>query len=234
MGPTTLRGLNPFDILDTEFARLDAYFAGLGDAAWNRPSRCEGWAVRDVLAHLAGEELYNRACLDDDLDRLFALLDREGIKDLGTFNDWCIDSRRKRTVGYVLEEWREGNTDTRRRMRERGADATLTTMAGPYPVGLQAFHYASEYATHGDDVGVPVGPDEEEARADWRARVAVFVLGEQGSALVADPLPGGYRLTVDGMTAELSTADFVAASTRRLPDDHPLDAGFRRALVCLA
>jgi uncharacterized protein (TIGR03083 family) len=234
MGPTTLRDLNPFDILDTEFARLDAYFSGLGDAAWNRPSRCEGWSVRDVLAHLAGQELYNRACLNDDLDALFALLDKEGIKDLGTFNDWCIDTRRKRPVEEVLTEWREGNGDTRRRMRELGAEATLTTMAGPYPVGLQAFHYASEYATHGDDVGVPVGPDEEEARADWRARVAIFVLDEQGSALRTDPIPGGYRVETDDVIAELSTADFVAATTRRLPNDHPLDAGLRRALVCLA
>jgi uncharacterized protein (TIGR03083 family) len=71
-----LSELDPFDIFDTEASRLDRFFAGLGDEEWNRPSRCQGWSVRDVLAHLAGEELYNHACLDGDLGRLRMTLER--------------------------------------------------------------------------------------------------------------------------------------------------------------
>ncbi|GAA2589141.1 maleylpyruvate isomerase family mycothiol-dependent enzyme [Actinomadura fulvescens] len=229
-----LRDLNPFDVLDTEYARLDAYFTGLDESGWARPSRCEGWTVRDVLAHLAGEELYNHACLDDELDGLFALLSEKGVKDLGAFNDWTVDERRELPVDAVLREWRDANTETRWRMRELGADATLATMAGAYPVGLQAFHYASEYATHADDVGVPVAPEEEPARTAWRARLGVFVLDEQGSLLQISQIPGGYRVTLDDKSAELSAADFVEATTRRLPADYPLDQDLCRALVCLA
>ncbi|MEU5879134.1 maleylpyruvate isomerase family mycothiol-dependent enzyme [Spirillospora sp. NPDC047279] len=234
MSPEDLRDLNPFDIFDVEFSRLDAYFSGLDDEQWARPSRCEGWSARDVLAHLAGEELYNRACLDDDLDGLFGLLDREGVKDVGSFNDWCVDVRRDRPVAAVLDEWRAGNGETRRRMRELGVDATLPTMAGPYPVGLQTFHYCSEYATHADDVGVPVEPEEEPARTAWRSRIGVFVLDEQGSTVRVERIPGGYRVTAHDTTAELSAVDFVDATTRRLPVGYPLDPDLSRALVCLA
>jgi uncharacterized protein (TIGR03083 family) len=241
MGTDMLSGLNPFDLLDCEARRLDAYFAGLGAADWDRPSRCKGWTVRDVLAHLAGEELYNHACLDDELDVLVNRLDKEGVEGLAGFNQWCVDTRRGLPVAGVLAEWRRQNGDTRRRMRERGADAMLPTMAGPYPVGLQTFHYASEYATHADDVGVPVADGEEPERSRWRARVGRFVLAEQGSPVRVEEVPGGVRVRLDGgaggtaaKEAELSTADFVEATVDRLPDDHPLDAELRAALVCLA
>ncbi|HEX2314907.1 MAG TPA: maleylpyruvate isomerase family mycothiol-dependent enzyme [Thermomonospora sp.] len=234
MDVTPLEDLNPFDILDAEAARLDAFFGGLTGDQWDRPSRCAGWSVRDVLAHLAGEELYNQACLDDDLQGLFARLDKEGVSDLGAFNDWCVTTRRDVPVADVLAEWRGKNGDTRRRMRERGADATLSTMAGPYPVGLQTFHYCSEFATHADDVGAPVGDDEEPGRSDWRARVGLFALGEGDTAVEVERADGGFRVRADGHGAELSTADFVAATTARLPEGHPLPPTLRDALRCLA
>ncbi|MGK5554108.1 maleylpyruvate isomerase family mycothiol-dependent enzyme [Actinomadura kijaniata] len=225
---------NPFDVFDREAARLDAYFAGLDGDAWDRPSRCAGWSVRDVLAHLAGEELYNHACLDDDLDGLFARLEKEGVDGLDAFNDWCVRTRRDRPVGEVLAEWRDANADTRRRMRGRGADATLSTMSGPYPVGLQTWHYAAEYATHADDVAAPVDPAERDTRTAWRAEFGRFALGERNSPVRVERVPGGYRVTLDDRSAELPAAEFVDATTGRLPDDHPLDRGLRSALVCLA
>ncbi|GLW64240.1 hypothetical protein Arub01_24840 [Actinomadura rubrobrunea] len=235
-----LSGLNPFDIFDREAERLDAFFAELGPDDWDRPSRCAGWSVRDVLAHLAGAELYNHACLDDELDVLFNRLAKEGVSGVDGFNQWCVDTRRGLPVAGVLGEWRRQNGDTRRRMRERGADAMLPTMAGPYPVGLQAFHYASDYAAHADDVGVPVAEGEEPARSQWRARVARFVLAERGSPVRVEDVPGGVRVLLDGRAggdareARLSTSDFVEAAVNRLPDEHPLDPELRAALVCLA
>jgi uncharacterized protein (TIGR03083 family) len=234
MNAEVLRGLDPFDIFDTEAARLDAYFSRLTEPDWNHPSRDEGWSVRDVLGHLAGEELYNHACLDDDLDELAALLQKEGITGFNDFNEWCVRQRRGLPVGEVLEEWRRENGDTRRRMRALGADATLPTMAGPYPVGLQTFHYCSEYATHADDVNVPVEPGEEPGRTAWRAKVGIFALDEQGSPVRVEEIAGGLRVELDGRTAELSAADFVDATTARLSPDHTLDPDLRTALVALA
>jgi uncharacterized protein (TIGR03083 family) len=231
----TLADLDPFALYDAEARRLDRFFDTLDDAGWQRPSRCAGWTVRDVLAHLAGQEAYNHACLDGTVPELFARLEREGVgRGLDSFNEWGVQRRRGVPVGEVLAEWRETNGATRRRMRERGRDGTLRTGAGPYPVGLQTFHYASELATHADDVGVPVDRAEEPGRTGWRVRVGQFVLAEQHRPVTVTPTDGGLRVSVTDAAAELSPPDFVAATVARLPDDHPLDPRLRGALACLA
>ena len=148
MDTTALAGLNPFGIFDVEAARLDHFFSGLDEACWERPSRCPGWTVRDVLSHLAGEELYNHACLNGDIETFRAMMRAAGITGgYDEFNQWCVRQRRGLPVSEVLAEWREANGETRHRMTQLGRDAPLTTAAGPYPAGLQAFHYSSEYAT---------------------------------------------------------------------------------------
>ncbi|GAA4186415.1 hypothetical protein GCM10022252_18360 [Streptosporangium oxazolinicum] len=230
-----LVGLDPFDVFDAEAERLDRYFAGLDAQGWNRPSRADGWSVRDVLGHLAGEELYNHACLDDDIDGFTAMLRREGVGGgFDGFNEWCVERRRGLPVEEVLQEWRRENGDTRERMRALGYEAPLPTFAGPYPVGSQTFHYASEYATHADDVGAPVAEEEAGERAGWRARVGVFVLAEQDSKVQVELTGDEARVRVDGMSERLPIPVFVEATVGRLPDDHPLDRRLKAALRCLA
>jgi uncharacterized protein (TIGR03083 family) len=230
-----LADLDPFTIFDVEAARLDHHFSRLDEEGWDRPSRCEGWSVRDVLGHLAGEELYNHACLDGDLEGFFAMLGREGAAGgFNGFNEWCVRRRRGVPVGEVLEEWRRANGETRERMRSQGREAELQTSAGPYPMGLQTFHYASEYATHADDVGVPVSDDEAGERTRWRARVGAFVLGEQGSGVQVGLTADGVSVRADGRSEELPAEVFVEATVGRLPDDHPLDRRLKTALRCLA
>jgi hypothetical protein len=99
---------------------------------------------------------------------------------------------------------------------------------------LQAFHLSSEYATHADDIGVPVRSYEEPARTGWRARVGMFALGERKSPVEVEPLNGRFRVTAGNASAELSAADFVTATVDRLPPDHPLDPALRDALASLA
>jgi uncharacterized protein (TIGR03083 family) len=229
-----LEELDPFDLFDAEARRLDSYFDSLDEAAWQRPSRCAGWSVRDVLAHLAGEEAYNHACLDGTTAQLFAMLEAEGASGLDGFNEWSVQQRRGRPVAEVLAEWRRANEVTRSRMRELGRDAILQTAAGPYPAGLQTFHYASEFATHADDIGVPVTPEEEPGRTDWRVRVGQFALTEQGSPAEVTPAHDGLAVRVNGAGVRLSRADFVEATVSRLPDEHPLDPRLRQVLACLA
>src|SRR5260370_39838048 len=47
----------PMDDILTALAEqddeLDGLLAGLDEAGWARPSRCEGWTVADVVLHLA-------------------------------------------------------------------------------------------------------------------------------------------------------------------------------------
>lgn len=233
--PAPLSELDPFEIFDTEAERLDRFFSALGEEDWQRPSRCHGWSVRDVLAHLAGEELYNHACLDGGLGPLGARLEREGVEGgYDGFNEWCVRERRHCPVADVLAEWREKNGETRTRMRELGPEAVLETAAGLYPVGLQTFHYDSEYATHADDVGAPVEADEAGPRTHWRVQVGLLALGERGPKVRAESSAGRIRVSSESEEAQLAPDEFVAATVGRLPIGHLLAPELRAALRVLA
>ncbi|WP_084961022.1 maleylpyruvate isomerase family mycothiol-dependent enzyme [Thermoactinospora rubra] len=234
MTEETLDAYDPFDIFDTEAGRLDRFFASLDEAGWERPSRCAGWSVRDVLSHLAGEELYNHACLDGEVNALFARLAEEGVRGYESFNEWCVRQRRGLPVAEVLEEWRTKNGETRSRMRALGRDATLETAAGPYPVDMQTFHYDSEYATHADDVGAPVSEEEADDRTRWRMLMGVFALREQGAKVQVEQTAEQIWVYAEGISATLSYPDFVEATVGRLPAGHPLDPRLAAALRCLA
>jgi uncharacterized protein (TIGR03083 family) len=233
---TELPGYDPFAIFDAEAARLDRFFGSLDGGAWLRSSRCTGWSIRDVLAHLAGEEAYNHACLDGDLGGFFAWLRREGVagEGFGEFNEWCVRTRQHVPVSEVLAEWRAANAQTRQRMRQLGRGGTLQTSGGPYPAGLQAFHYSSELATHADDVGVPVSPAEEGARTRWRVVFGAFALGEQDRPVMVELADGTVRISCEGQDAELSEHDFAEATVCRLADDAAVPARLRAMLCCLA
>ena len=99
-----------------------------------RPSRCPGWTVRDVLSHLAGEELYNHACLNGDIEAFRAMVRAAGITGgYDEFNQWCVRQRRGLPASEVLAEWQEASAETRHRMTMLGRDAPLTTAASPTP-----------------------------------------------------------------------------------------------------
>ncbi|MFI7616731.1 maleylpyruvate isomerase family mycothiol-dependent enzyme [Nonomuraea terrae] len=234
MAEDLLKDWNPFDIFDAEAARLDRFFSGLDEAGWQRPSRCAGWSVRDVLGHLAGEELYNHACLDGSVEELTSRLTVEGVSGYNDFNEWSVRRRRDVPVEDVLAEWRTKNGETRERMRALGPDALLDTMAGPYPVGRQTFHYDSEYATHADDVGAPVSPEETDGRLLWRAAVGRFVLAEQEADVQVEQTAEQIWVNADGVSATLSYPQFVEATVGRLPEGHGLDPRVVSALRCLA
>lgn len=234
MAEELLREFNPYDIFDTEAARLDWHFQGLDEAGWNRPSRCAGWSVRDVLAHLAGEEAYNHACLDGTVQELLTRVAAEGVTGFNDFNEWTVSQRRDLPVEEVLQEWRTKNGATRERMRALGPDSLIDTMAGPYPAGRQTFHYDSEYATHADDVGAPVSEREIDHRTLWRIAVGRFVLAEQGSKVQVEQTAEQIWVSVDGTNTALSYPEFVEATVGRLPADHGVDPRVESVLRCLA
>ncbi len=229
-----LKEFDPFDIFDAEAARLDGLFASLDEEGWSRPTRCEGWSARDVLAHLAGEELYNHACLDGDLDGFFAMVEQEGVKGFDQFNEWCVRQRRDLPVEQVLEEWRTKNGETRERMRALGREGVLQTSAGPYPVDLQTFHYDSEFATHADDVGAPVSEEELDQRIWWRLQLARQVLAEQGAKVQVEVMADHVWVYAGGASASMSFPAFVEATVGRTTPDDELDPEIARALRCLA
>jgi hypothetical protein len=183
-----------------------------------------------MLSHLAGVEDYNRACLDDDLKSLFVRAGELGVSDLDSFNAWLVELYGARPTEEVIEQWRAANAAFRAEMRARGREGSMTTSVGPYPVWLQAFHLAMEYATHADDIGAAVNADERDTRRAWRVRFARFAIAELEKPVEIEAAAGRNVVRAGGEQAELDDDELVDASQGRLTPDHPLGLAVREAL----
>jgi uncharacterized protein (TIGR03083 family) len=224
-----LEGLDPYELMAAEQARLDHYFSGLRDEEWQRPTRCEGWSVRDVLAHMASSERYNRACLAGTVPALFTEMAEKGATDLASANEIGIREYDDRPTEAVLEEWRQTSTENLRALRARDG-GEIDSSVGAYPGRWQAFHLAFELATHADDVGAPVEPSEARSRNAWQARFGRFALKEAKPGIDVEAREGATRVRLGDVDVELPDEEFVQALAARVPHDGPLDDATRAAL----
>ena len=221
-----LEGLDPYDLMDTEAARLDGFFTGLDDSAWSRPTRCAGWTVRDLLAHLLASEDYNSASLNGTVGDFLGSLGARGATDLTSANELGIRDLDDRAPAQLIDEWRTANGAARAGFRDRdGAD--VDTSVGAYSARWQAFHLAFELAVHADDVGVPVSAAERDARLAWQAKFGRFALKELNKDLAIEPGSGTTHVKGEGLDVDLPDAEFVEAVAARVGDDSPLDADAR-------
>ena len=224
-----LDGLDPYDLMDTEAARLDGFFAGLDEAAWSRPTRCAGWTVRDLLAHLVASEDYNSASLNGTVGDFLGSLGARGATDLTSANELGIRDLDDRTPAQLIDDWRTVNGATRAGFRDRdGTD--VDTSVGAYSARWQAFHLAFELAVHADDVGVPVSAGERDARLAWQTKFGRFALKELNKDLAIEPGNGTTHVKGDGLDVDLPDAEFVEAVAARVGDDSTLDAEARALL----
>jgi len=213
-----LTGLDPYQLFDTEVARVARHFRGLDDDGWNQPTRCEGWRAREMLSHLRGCELYNGACVDNAVPDLMERASKEGgVTDLDSFNRWVNEIYAPVDTTTLVDEWQAAAEAFGAELRRRGDGGELSTMVGPYPARLQAFHLAQEYATHADDMGAAVADGEADARRDWRARVTRFVLTEMDKPVEIERHQGRNVVRAAGTEMELSDDDLVEAGQGRLP-----------------
>jgi uncharacterized protein (TIGR03083 family) len=224
-----LAGLDPYDLMAGESARIDRFFSGLTESDWQQPTRCEGWRVRDVLAHLAASEDYNRACLDGSVQQFLADLGAKGATDLATANDIGIREFDGHTPQQILDVWRTKSSTNRDAFRARDGGAVDSTV-GEYPARWQAFHLAFELATHADDVAVPVTSDEATNRNAWQASFGRFALKELKPDIAIDARSGRTHVRTGDVDIDLTDDEFVQAVAARLPDDSPLDEQTAAAL----
>ena len=218
-----LAGLDPYELMATEAARLDGFFSSASDADWGKPTRCEGWSVRDLLAHLAASEDYNRACLEGTVQQFLADIGAKGAVDLASANDIGIHQFDGKTPEQILETWRTHSGQNREGFRARdGGD--VDSSVGPYPARWQAFHLAFELATHADDVGVPVSDGEAQGRLDWQARFGRFAIKELKPDLAIDASNGRTHVEGEGIDLDLADEQFVDAVAARLPAESGIDA----------
>jgi uncharacterized protein (TIGR03083 family) len=224
-----LAGLDPYDLMATERARIDRHFSSLSEADWQKPTRCEGWDQRALLAHLAATENYNRACLDGTVQQLMAAMGEKGATDIASFNEVGIHELDDQTPQQILETWRAKSAQTIEDFRTRDGGEVDSSIGG-YPARWQAFHLAFELATHADDVAARVEPSEERSRIDWQAHFGRFALKESKPDVAIDGSDGHTHVKLDAVDVELPDEEFVQALAARVPPGGSLDPATAAAL----
>ena len=140
-----LAGLDPYDLMAAEAERLDAYFASASAADWEKPTRCEGWNGRALLAHLASTEDYNQACLDGTVQQFLADLGAKGAVDLASANEIGIHEFDGQTPEQISRDVAHAQ-----RAEPRGVPrATAATSTAP-------------------SVRIPVGGRHSTSRSNWQ------------------------------------------------------------------
>jgi hypothetical protein len=98
----------------------------------------------------------------------------------------------------------------RQRWGQIGLPGKIKTSAGPYPLRLQVWHLAREYAIHADDIRVVVPARARAERMRWRMSFAFFAAREEGEPLRAHWRDGMVRLKHRGRVFDLDPETFIA------------------------
>ena len=170
--------------LDAQHAELAGIIDPLDEAAWQRPSRCDGWSVADVVLHLVQTDELAMASLADRIDAEVASL-ASGDAPVANVDE-----------GAELAVQRERGRERRRARRplacERRASCVppspgtiphrrVTWVAGTLTVRTLAATRLSEAWIHTGDVAVAFGPPPQPtdrlchvARLAWRTLPYAF------------------------------------------------------------
>lgn len=222
MDDSELRDLDPYALFDREADRIATHLRDLPAKEWERASRCEGWSVRDVLAHLMATEEYHQACLGGTVKELMARMGERGATDLTSANEMGIRDQDDKSNDELLAEWVESNAGTRAGFRDR-EDGTVDSSIGDYPARWQTFHLATELAVHADDMYVPVSSDEAAYRTAWRAAFSRFALQEAKPDVAVETVgPGRTRVSKDDLSVEVDDEELVEGVASRLDDSSRL------------
>ncbi len=128
----------------------------------------------------------------------------------------------------VLQEWEARQALVRRAWGKIGVNGTIDTSIGPYPLRLQVWHLAREYAIHADDIRVRMSESERRVQLRWRIAFGLFAAREEGELVNAELRGDRVHLRQHGELHRLELETFIAYLTNR---PHQLSDRGQRALV---
>ena len=162
-----------------------------------------------MVAHLSTDEVYNQACLDGTLDQLPSASGLEG------WNARGVRVRRAMSSVEVWQEWEARQALVRRAWGKIGLDGTIDTSIGRYPLRLQVWHLAREYAIHADDIRVRMSESERRLQLRWRIGFGLFAAREEGEPVNAELRGDRVDLREGGELHRLELETFIAYLTNR-------------------
>ena len=144
--------------------RMEAVLAALGAEEWGSPSRCDGWCIQDVIAHLVGVNAFWEASVAAGLagtpTRVLAGFDPAAHPPL------MIEPMRALSSAEVLDQFVASNDrllGALASLDEDGWSTTAESPAGHVPIRLLAEHALWDAWVHERDIELPLGstPVEE-------------------------------------------------------------------------
>jgi uncharacterized protein (TIGR03084 family) len=176
--------------LEDQQVELTQLVAGLDEAGWQAPSRCEGWSVADVLLHLAQTNEMALASLEHRLpaflDAAYAGLPPGSSVDEGAA--LLVDRERGAPPAEVLARWQGGAAALLAAFEAADLRERVTWVAGDLTARTLATTRLAETWIHTGDIaaglGVELVPTDRlwhVARLAWRTLPYAFA--QAGRAL---------------------------------------------------
>src|SRR5712692_10397220 len=179
-----------------ERERLVAYLESLPEAAWDKPTLCEGWSVRDMVAHLIGNAT----------DIVAQNLDGAGSVE---YNQRQIDERAGRSPAELLAEWAEQGPAL-----EAGIEALDDDFwNAPYlelgTVGTALQRLVEDIWVHAQDIRITLG-DKPITGPGLGATLDVVARELPLRAPRLSPEVGSVRISTNGTSREAEIGEGVA------------------------
>jgi uncharacterized protein (TIGR03084 family) len=221
--------MDPLDALAQQQAELAGLLAGLSDADWSRPSRCEGWTIADVVIHLAqSNDMATGSAQGRFADVVDELMDGLApAADVDEGADLMVRRERGLSGAEVRARWERSATALREALDAVDPSTRLDWVAGQLSARTLATTRLAETWIHtgdvADGVGVTVAPGNRlqlVARLAWRTVPYAFTRAGR-------ELAGPVRFDLRGPDGE--AWDFV-------PDEPPVTTirGDGVELCCVA
>ncbi|MFZ6005192.1 MAG: maleylpyruvate isomerase family mycothiol-dependent enzyme [Actinomycetota bacterium] len=228
--------------------RLAALLDDLSPSDWVRPSRCDGWTAKDVIAHLVGTNRFwtysIKSGLEGNPTQLLATFDPVATP------AQMVEGTRAQEAAAVLDELVETTEEMAAALAGVEGEAwAITAEAPPGHVSLRAvvLHALWDSWIHERDVLIPLGDDTVEEADEvvgcltYSAAIGPALLAAGGStrpgSLAIDATEPSLQLTVElGATAVVRAGagdagvpcisgravDLVEGLSFRAPLDHGL------------
>jgi uncharacterized protein (TIGR03083 family) len=158
--------------------RMESLLAGLTDAEWRSPSRCEGWSIQDVISHLITVNRFWQtsvhAGLAGEPTRMLADFDPAAHPPL------MVDGMRTLAPSEVLDQFVSSNTgflDALAALDDEDWSTPAESPAGHVTIRLLGFHAIWDSWIHERDIALPLGRapivEADEARSCLQYAAAV-------------------------------------------------------------
>jgi uncharacterized protein (TIGR03083 family) len=151
-------------VVNRQRTRMEAVLDQLGEDQWKAPSRCDGWTVQDVVAHLVGVNAFWEASVKAGLagtpTRILAAFDPAAHPPL------MIAPMRELSGREIFDQFvasNRGFLDTLAPLDADGWSTTAESPAGHVSIRLLASHALWDAWIHERDIMLPLGlvPAEE-------------------------------------------------------------------------